>query len=145
MPQILAQLSVRRGRAAIAFYEAAFGARETDRLIEPGGTRIGHAELDFDGTTVMLADEFPEFGVKGPEAIGGTPVTVQLQVDNADAAIDRALKAGATLERPVQDQFYGERMGTIRDPFGHRWSIGHHIEDVSPTEMQRRWNEMAAG
>jgi PhnB protein len=143
--KLFVYLHTRNASDAIAFYEAAFGARETYRLIEPGGTRIGHAELDFDGIKVMLADEFPEFGVKGPEAIGGTPVTVQLQVDNADAAIDRALKAGATLERPVQDQFYGERTGTIRDPFGHRWSIGHRIEDVSPTEMQRRWNEMAAG
>jgi PhnB protein len=130
--------------AAISFYETAFGAREIYRLTEPGGTRIGHAELDFDGTKVMLADAFPEFGVQGPKAIGGTPVTVQLQVENADVLIDRAVKAGATLERPVQDQFYGDRTGTIRDPFGHRWTIAHRIEDVSPAEMQRRWNAMAA-
>ena len=143
--KLFVYLHLKNAAAAISFYEAAFGAREIYRLTEPGGTRIGHAELDFEGTKVMLADEFPEFGVKGPEAIGGTPVTVQLQVENADALVDRAVKAGATLERPVEDQFYGDRSGTIRDPFGHRWNIAHRIEDVSPTEMQRRWNEMAAG
>ena len=143
--KLFVYLHMKNAAAAIAFYEAAFGAREIYRLTEPGGTRIGHAELDFAGTKVMLADEFPEFGVKGPEAIGGTPVTVQLEVENADAAVDRAVKAGATLERPVQDQFYGDRSGTIRDPFGHRWSIGHRIAEVTPTEMQRRWNEMATG
>jgi uncharacterized glyoxalase superfamily protein PhnB len=130
-------------RAAISFYEAAFGARDICRLTEPGGTRIGHAELDFAGIKVMLADEFPEFGARGPEAVGGTSVTVQLEVENADTAVDRAVKAGATLERPVQDQFYGDRSGAIRDPFGHRWNIGHRIAEVTPTEMQRRWNEMA--
>jgi PhnB protein len=143
--KLFVYLHLKNASDAIAFYAAAFGARENYRLTEPGGTRIGHAELDFDGTTVMLADEFPEFGVKGPEAIGGTPVTVQLQVENADAAIARAVAAGAILERPAQDQFYGERAGTVRDPFGHRWTMSHRIEQVSPEEMQRRWNEMAAG
>jgi PhnB protein len=143
--KLFVYLHMSNAAAAISFYETAFGAHEIYRLTEPGGTRIGHAELDFGGTKVMLADAFPEFGVQGPEAIGGTPVTVQLQVENADVLIDRAVKAGATLERPVQDQFYGDRSGTIRDPFGHRWNIAHRIEDVSPTEMQRRWNEMAAG
>jgi PhnB protein len=142
--KLFVYLHLRDAAAAISFYEAAFGARESYRLTEPGGTRIGHAELDFEGTRVMLADEFPEFGVTGPAASGGTPVTIQLQVENADALIERAVKAGATLERPVQDQFYGDRTGTIRDPFGHRWTIAHRIEEVSPTEMQRRWHEMAA-
>jgi PhnB protein len=142
--KLFVYLHIRNAAAAIQFYESAFGARELYRLTEPGGTRIGHAELDFDGTRVMLADEFPDFGARGPETIGGTPVTVQLQVENADALINRAVKAGATLERPLQDQFYGERSGTILDPFGHRWNISHRIEEVSPTEMQRRWNEMAA-
>jgi PhnB protein len=141
--KLFVYLHLKNAADAISFYEAAFGARETYRLTEPGGTRIGHAELDFAGTKVMLADEFPEFGVKGPEAAGGTPVTIHLEVENADALIDRAVRAGATLERPPQDQFYGDRSGTIRDPFGHRWSIGHRIEAVSPAVMQERWDKMA--
>jgi uncharacterized glyoxalase superfamily protein PhnB len=141
--QPIIYLHLRNASAAIAFYEAAFGARERYRLTEPGGTRVGHAELDFGGAKIMLADEFPEFGVTGPESIGGTSVTIQLVVDNADAAIDRAVKAGATLERPAKDEFYGERTGAIRDPFGHRWTVCHRIADVSPAEMQRRWDEMA--
>lgn len=142
--KLFVYLHINNAAAAIAFYQAAFGAREIYRLTEPGGTRIGHAELDFAGTTVMLADAFPEFGVKSPDALGGSPVTVQLQVENADAVIARAVEAGATLERPAQDQFYGDRSGTIRDPFGHRWNIAHRIEEVTPSEMQRRWNDMAA-
>jgi PhnB protein len=142
--KLFVYLHITNASDAIAFYQAAFGARELYRLTEPGGTRIGHAELDFGGTTVMLADAFPEFGVKGPDALGGTPVTVQLQVENADAVIARAIEAGAALDRPIQDQFYGERTGTIRDPFGHRWNITHRIEEVTPAEMQRRWNKMAA-
>jgi uncharacterized glyoxalase superfamily protein PhnB len=142
--QPIIYLHIRNAAAAIAFYEAAFGARELYRLTEPGGTRVGHAELDFDGTKVMLADEYPELGVTGPESIGGTSVTIHLQVDNADAAIERAVKAGATLERPAKDEFYGDRTGAIRDPFGHRWLLSHRMADVSPAEMQRRWDEMAA-
>jgi PhnB protein len=140
--KLFVYLHITNASDAIAFYQAAFGARELYRLTEPGGSRIGHAELDFGGTTVMLADAFPEFGVKAPDALGGTAVTVQLQVENADAVIARAVAAGATLERPVPDLFYGDRTGTIRDPFGHRWNIAHRIEEVTPAEMQRRWNEM---
>jgi uncharacterized glyoxalase superfamily protein PhnB len=142
--QPLIYLHIRNASAAIAFYEAAFGARELYRLTEPGGTRVGHAELDLGGNKIMLADEYPELGVTGPESLGGTSVTIHLMVDNADAAIDRAVKAGATLERPAKDEFYGDRTGAIRDPFGHRWILCHHLADVSPAEMQRRWDEMAA-
>ena len=136
--ELFAYLCVHNANEAIAFYSKAFGAREKFRLTEPSG-RVGHAELDFGGTTVMLADEFPEYNFKGPEAIGGTPVTIHLHVDNADEIIARAVEGGAKVEIEIKDQFYGERSGCIRDPFGHRWNIGHSIEDVAPEEMQRRY------
>jgi uncharacterized glyoxalase superfamily protein PhnB len=139
--ELFAYLSVNDAAAAIAFYAAAFGAQEKYRLSEPSG-RVGHAEMDFDGATLMLADEFPEFNFRGPKAVGGTSVTLHLHVDNADAVIDQAVKAGATLERPASDQFFGERSGSVIDPFGHRWSIGHSIEKVAPGEMQRRYAAM---
>ncbi len=93
----------------------------------------------------MLSDEFPEFGIRGPASIGGTSFTLHLHVDDADAAIARAVAAGATLVRPATDQFYGERSGTVRDPFGHEWGIGHEIEQVTPAEMQRRYDRMMQG
>lgn len=142
--ELFAYLHVNDARGAIEFYTAAFGAKEKFRLTEPGG-RIGHAELDFGSTTLMLADEFPEFGIRGPASIGATSVTIHLHVDDADRTIDRAVGAGATLERPPKDEFYGERSGCIRDPFGHRWTIGHSLEDVAPEEMQRRYDELAKG
>ena len=110
-------------------------------MVEPSG-RVGHAELDFGGTIVMLADEFPEYDFRGPDKLGGTPVIIHLHVDDCDEVIKRAVAAGATIEREPKDEFYGERSGTVRDPFGHRWNIGHHLEDVSPEEMQRRYAEM---
>ena len=142
--EVSAYLCVDNAVDAIAFYKKAFGATEKMRLVEPGG-RIGHAELDFDGATVMLADEFPEMAVRSPGSIGGSPVTIYLQVDDADAVVDGAAKTGATVEMPPTDMFYGERMAVLRDPFGHRWNIGHTIEEVSPDEMQRRYNEMVEG
>ena len=142
--EMFAYLCVENAVEAIEFYEKAFGATEKFRLVEPGG-RIGHAELDFDGATLMLADEFPEIGVKSPPSIGGSPVTIYLQVDDADAVVGRAAQAGATIEMPPTDMFYGERMAVLQDPFGHRWNIGHTIEDVSPDEMQRRYNVMVEG
>lgn len=134
-------MSVSDANAAIDFYIKAFGATEKFRLTEPGG-RIGHAEVNFDGITLMLADEYPEYGIRGPLAVGGTPVTIHLHVDNADAMIQRALDHGAQLERAPQDEFYGERGGVVRDPFGHRWNIGHSIEQLSPEEMQRRYTAL---
>ena len=141
--ELFAYLCVNDAGAAIDFYARAFGATEKFRLTEPGG-RIGHAELDFGGIIVMLSDEYPECGIRGPRAIGGTPVTIHLHVDNADAVISRAVEAGASLERPPQDEFYGERGGVVRDPFGHRWNIGHSIEEMSPEEMQRRYDALFA-
>ena len=139
--ELFAYLCVPDAARAIEFYTAAFGATETMRLTEPSG-RIGHAELDFGGTTLMLADEFPECGITGPKPGMGTPVTIHIHVDDADAVIARAVEAGATVEREPKDEFYGERSGVVRDPFGHRWTIGHRIEDVSHEEMQRRYTAM---
>ena len=142
--EVFAYLTVRDAARAITFYERAFGARELFRLTEPSG-RVGHAQLDFGGTTVMLADEFPEYGLKGPESLGGSTVTIHLHVDDADAVIASAVAAGATLDMAPVDQFYGERSGVVRDPFGHRWNVGHHVEEVSPDEMQRRYTTMMRG
>jgi PhnB protein len=134
-------LCVADAAAAIAFYANAFGAREKFRLVEPSG-RIGHAEMTFGAMTLMLSDEFPECGIRGAKAIGETAVTIHLHVDDADALIRRAVGHGASIEREPSDEFYGERSGVIRDPFGHRWMIGHSIEDVPPEEMQRRYTAM---
>jgi PhnB protein len=142
--ELFAYLHVKDAARAIEFYGKAFGAKEKFRLTEPSG-RIGHAELDFDGTTLMLADEFPEYNFKGPQTIGGTSVTIHIHVDNADEVISCAVSAGAEIEREPKDEFYGERSGCVRDPFGHRWNVGHSIEAVSPAEMQRRYTEMMKG
>ena len=139
--EVFAYLCVDDATAAIAFYRDAFGATERFRLVEPGG-RVGHAELIFGPTTIMLSDEFPEFGIRAPAAFGGTAVTIHLHVDDADAVIAHAVTAGATLERAAQDQFYGERSGSVHDPYGHRWLIGHSIETVTPEEMQRRYVDL---
>lgn len=139
--ELFAYMCVENTAKAIEFYTEAFDAKEKFRLTEPSG-RIGHAELDLGGTTIMLSDEFPEYGIRGPKALGGTPVTIHIHVDDADEVIRRAVKAGAEIEREPEDAFYGERSGSIRDPFGHRWNIGHSIEEVSTDEMQRRYTEM---
>jgi len=138
--EVFAYLCVSDAAAAIDFYRRAFGVEEKFRLTEPSG-RIGHAELAFGAMTVMLSDEFPECGIRSASSIGATPVTIHLHVDDADAMIAQAVQAGATLERAPRDEFYGERSGVIRDPFGHRWLIGHHIEDVGTDEMQRRYDD----
>ena len=142
--EVFPYLCVRGAAKAIDFYVQAFGAREKFRLTEPSG-RIGHAELEFGGATVMLADEFPEYGTVGPETIGGSGVTIHLHVDDADAVIASAVAGGAQVQMAAQDQFYGERSGRIRDPFGHSWNIGHSIEAMTPDEMQRRYTEMLKG
>lgn len=141
--EVFAYLCVSDAGTAIDFYQRAFGVREKFRLTEPGG-RIGHAELDFGGMTVMLCDEYPEYGIRSAKALGGSPVTIHLHVDDADAMLAQAVAAGATLEQAARDQFYGERSGVVRDPFGHRWLIGHSIEDVQPDEMQRRYDKLFA-
>lgn len=139
--ELFPYLHVADAAAAIDFYVRAFGVREKFRLTEPSG-RIGHAELEFGPMTLMLSEEYPEYGIRGPQAIGGTSVTIHLHVGNADAMIERAVQEGAALEMAPHDQFYGERSGCIRDPFGHRWNIGHSIEEVAPAEMQRRYTAL---
>jgi PhnB protein len=128
-------LMVRDGARAIAFYRDAFGANEVMRFNDPSG-RIAHAEVRIGDSHVMLADESPEHA--GPQTLGGAGVSLMLYVEDVDATFARAVAAGATVRRPVADQFYGDRMGTLADPFGHVWSIGTHREDVSAEEMQRR-------
>lgn len=135
-------LIVKDAAQAIEFYKAAFGAIELFRLEMEDG-RMGHAEIKIGDSPVMLADEFPEMGATGPESLGGTPVSLLIYMPEVDAVFARALAAGATLKRPVQDQFYGDRSGMLTDPFGHSWSIATHIEDVSHEEMSRRMAEFA--
>jgi PhnB protein len=139
--EVFAYLRLRGAAEAIEFYTKAFGAQELMRLAEPSG-RIGHAEVRIGQTTIMLADEFPEYGIHGPQALGGTTVAIHLHVDDLDGLMQRAIEAGATVVRPPQDQFYGERTATVRDPFGHEWHMGQHIEDMAPEEMQRRYTAM---
>lgn len=129
-------LSVKGAAAAIEFYKKAFGAKEKLRM--PDGERIAHAELLVDGSHIMLADEYPERGIMAPQPGSPASVSIMLYLKDVDAVTARAVEAGATLERPVEDQFYGDRMGGIIDPFGHRWHIATHVEDVSEKEMQRR-------
>jgi PhnB protein len=130
-------LMVRNAAAAIDFYKKAFNAVELMRFPGPGG-KIMHAEVKIGDSPVMLADEMPEEGHVGPQTLGGVGVSMMLYVEDVDTRFAQAIAAGATVKRPVQDQFYGDRTGTLVDPFGHVWSIGTHKEDVSMDEMQRR-------
>jgi len=141
-PQVVASLSVDGAAAAIDFYREVFGASERMRMPGPEG-KIGHAELEIGDSLIMLADEYPEMGIRGPKAIGGTAVTLNVYVDDVDTVFDRAVQAGAKALRPVEDQFYGDRSGQFEDPFGHRWSVATHVEDVPPEEMAKRAAEAA--
>jgi PhnB protein len=135
---IVPYITVKGAARAIDFYKQVFGAVEdAARYTEPGG-RIGHAELTIAGARLMLSDEHPEIGVLSPETLGGSPMTLHVTVPDAGATIERAAAAGAVIQRAVQDQPYGERSGTIKDPFGHRWMIATPIEEVSKEELQRR-------
>lgn len=142
--EVYPYLRVRDAGRALDFYKQAFGAEELFRLTEPSG-RIGHAEIKIGGTTLMLADEYPEMNIVGPQTLGGTTFSIHLHVDNADAWIERAVAAGATVLRPAADAFYGERSGSVRDPFGHEWLLGHQVEEVSTEEMQRRYTALFQG
>lgn len=139
--ELFPYLRVKNAGKAIEFYIRAFGAKEKFRLTEPSG-RIGHAELDFGTTILMLSEEYPELGFLGPQSIGATSMSIHLHVDDCDAMIRYAVSQGAELIRDVSDAFYGERSGTVRDPFGHEWMIGHEIEKVTPEEMQRRYDAL---
>ncbi|MCE9577543.1 MAG: VOC family protein [Deltaproteobacteria bacterium] len=139
--EVFAYLRLRDAGRAIAYYRDAFGATEKFRLTEPSG-RIGHAELLLGGTTIMVSDEYPEMNIVGPQTLGGASSSIHLHVDDCDALLAKAVELGGTLVRPAADHFYGERSGTVRDPFGHEWNIGHAIEEVTPAEMQRRYDEL---
>jgi PhnB protein len=136
-PRVMPYLHINGAAAAIDFYGEIFGAKERMRMAGPDG-KVGHCELELGDSVIMLADEFPEMGAQSPKTIGGTPVTVMVYVDDVDTVFDRAVKAGATSLRPVEDKFYGDRGGEFEDRWGHRWSIATHIEDVAPDEMARR-------
>jgi len=134
-------LVVDDAKAAIDFYIRAFGATEKFRL--PMGDRIGHAEIKIGDSHVMLADEFPDMGHRGPKALGGTPVSLMLYVEDVDYTFRQAIEAGATEKRPVENQFWGDRMGTLTDPFGHMWSLATTVEEVAPDELQRRMEQFS--
>jgi PhnB protein len=130
-------LAIKNAVSALEFYKKAFGATETYKLIVPDG-RLGHAEIRLGDSLIMLSDEFPEFGGKAPEALGGSPVSIHLYVQDVDAFVKRAVAAGARERKPIADQFYGDRSGQLEDPYGHLWWVATHKEDVAPEEMQKR-------
>ena len=144
-PRVTPYLIVDGGAAAIDFYTSVLGATERMRMPAPDG-KVGHAELELGDSLIMLADEFPDMDARGPKAVGGTPVSLMVYVEDADAAFDRAIQAGAKSLQPVEDKFYGDRSGRFEDPFGHRWDVATHVEDVPPDEMAKRAADaMAAG
>ena len=130
-------LIINGATAAIEFYKEAFGATELFRFPAPGG-KIGHAEIKIGDSPIMLADEFAEMGYLGPQTLGSSPVSLMIYVDDVDSVFDRAIAAGATVKEAIQDKFYGDRTGTLVDPYGHKWHIATHKEDVSIEEMERR-------
>lgn len=140
-PRLSPYLCVDGAAAAIDFYTAVFGATERMRMPGPDG-KVGHAELEIGDGLVMLSDEYPDMGVRSPKALGGTPVTIHLYVEDADDVYAKALAAGAKALRPVETQFYGDRSGQFEDPFGHRWNVSTRVEDVPPDELARRAAEV---
>jgi len=131
-------LVVKNGHEAIELYKRAFGAEELSRSPGPDGTGVMHASLKIGNSVIMLNDEFPDWGVKGPQSIGGSPVTLHLYVEDVDTWYKRAVDAGASETMPVMDAFWGARYGKLTDPYGHRWSIATHKEDVTPEQLQQR-------
>lgn len=140
-PRISPSLVIDGAGAAIDFYADVLGATVRMRMDGPDH-RVGHAELQLGDSVIMVADEFPEMGYLGPKRVGGTPVTLSVYVEDADSVFQKAMSAGATELRPVENQFYGDRSGQFEDPFGHRWSVATHVEDVSEDEMMRRAKEV---
>lgn len=136
-PRVTPYLIVNDAKAAIDFYTSILGAEQRVRMEMPDG-KIGHAEVGFGNSVVMLADEFPEMGAVSPATVGGTPVMIMVYVEDVDDVFAGAIKAGAQQLEPVSNKFYGDRSGSFEDPFGHRWTVASHVEDVSPDEMQRR-------
>jgi PhnB protein len=136
-PRITPYLTIDGATDAIEFYCNVLGFTETVRMPAPDG-KVGHAELELGGSMLMLADAFPEAGVPTPAALGGSPVTLMIYVSDVDDVFARAIAAGAREIAPVQDQFYGDRSGQVEDPWGHRWHLASHVEDVTPEEMEKR-------
>jgi PhnB protein len=136
-PRVIPYLTVEGASAAIDFYTSVLGATERVRMPGPDG-KVGHAELEIGDSVVMLADAFPDMGAPSPQSLGGTPVTVMVYVEDVDDVFNRAIQAGATEERKVENQFYGDRAGQFADPFGHKWFVATHVEDVPPDEMAKR-------
>ena len=130
-------LTIQGAAKALDFYQRAFGATETLRIDTPDG-KVGHAEIRIGDSIIMLSDEYPEMGTRGPQALGGTPVSLMLYVDDVDAMFQCALDAGAIVRKPVEDQFYGDRSGTLTDPYGHVWTLATHLEDIAPAEVAKR-------
>jgi PhnB protein len=141
---IIPYLSIKGAADAIEFYKKAFGASESMRVAQPDG-RIGHAELRLGDSRIMLADEFPDMDFRSPLSMGGSPVHIHLYVESVDTVVGRAVSAGAKVIRPVQDQFYGDRTGTVADPYGHVWHVATHTEDLSPEEIGKRAAAMHKG
>jgi PhnB protein len=136
-PRVTPYLYIDGAADAIDFYVTVFGAEERMRMGGPDG-KIGHAELGIGESLIMLADEHPEINVRGPKAVGGTPVAISVYVEDVDAVFEAAVEAGAKALRPLENQFYGDRSGMFEDPFGHHWSVATHVEDVPPDEMEKR-------
>lgn len=135
---ITPHLICRDADRAVQFYKQAFGAEELTRMAGPDGKTVMHAELKIGDSLLMICDEYPDMGCRSPLAIGGTPVTLHLYVNDTDTAYERAVKAGATAVMPPADMFWGDRFGKLKDPFGHEWSIATHKEEVSPEECAKR-------
>jgi len=133
---VIPHLVVRGAGEAMEFYKKAFGAKERFRSPGPGG-KLMHAEMEIGDSRIYLADEFPEMGSKSPQTLGGTPIVVHLWVTDVDSAFQRAVGAGAKVLMPVADQFWGDRYGSVVDPYGHQWSIATHVKDMTPEEMQK--------
>ena len=144
-PRVTPYLYVDGANEAIDFYTSVLGATERMRLPGPDG-RLGHAELELGNSVIMLADETPQMGVLGPKTIGGCPMSMHVYVEDVDGVFEKAIQAGAKELRVVENQFYGDRTGQFEDPFGHRWNVASHVEDVPPDEMEKRAAEaMASG
>jgi PhnB protein len=136
-PRVTPYLMVDGASSAIDFYTSVLGATERMRMSAPED-KVGHAELEIGNSVIMLADESPEMDARSPRTVGGTPVSLHVYVEDADATFERALEAGAKMLQPVEDKFYGDRSGSFEDPFGHRWHVATHVEDVPPEEMEKR-------
>ena len=143
-PRVSPYLCCRGAGDAIEFYKSVLGATERMRMPGDSPENIGHAELEIGSSIVMLADEFPDMGHLGPKSRGGPTSSILLYVEDVDTSFNKAINAGATQQRPLENQFWGDRMGTLQDPFGHQWSLASHVEDVSPEEMQKRMEQFSS-